>query len=114
MKAGRGYRNQAADASADRPAGRRAREFRRHLRKVVAIAAGGIFACQRAQLFEIDKAHAVGDLLDAAHFQALPLLDDADELAGLHQGLMRSGIEPGIAPPQLGDFELAAFRDTIG
>src|SRR4051794_36114973 len=54
--------------------------------EVGAVTAFGQYVAVRAQLVVADPAVAPGDLLDAADLQALPLLDDADELRCLHHG----------------------------
>src|SRR5262249_43739593 len=72
-----------------------------------------------------DVAHAIGDLFEARHHQALSLLDRVDEVRRLHQRIVGAGIEPGdaagelldmqlptlqIRPVDVGDLELAARR----
>src|SRR4051812_37684597 len=46
------------------------------------------------KLLVVDVALAIGDLLDAADLESLPLLDDPDEVAGLHQGGEAPGVQP--------------------
>src|ERR1700722_313600 len=46
------------------------------------------------QLVGADEARAPGNLLDAGHFQSLPLLDDAHEHARIEQSIVCPGIEP--------------------
>ncbi len=72
-----------------------------------------------------DVPHAVGDLLDAGHHEALPLLDRLHEERRLQQRLVGAGVEPRDAAPEpldvqraplevvevdVGDLELAARR----
>ena len=54
-----------------------------------------------------DVAHAIGDFLDAADHQPLALFDGLHELRGLEQRLVRAGVEPGDAAPELFDRERA-------
>jgi hypothetical protein len=56
---------------------------------------------QGSQLGGIDPAVHVGDLFRAADLESLPRLDGLDELAGLQQGFVRAGVEPGIAAAEL-------------
>ena len=79
----------------------------------------------RLQLLGGDVVHAIGDFLEAADHQALPLLDRLDEVRRLHERLVRAGVEPRDAAPEtldaqlstaqilevdVGDLELAARR----
>jgi len=62
------------------------------------------------QLFELSfvyEALIVGDLLNAADLQALTILNYFNELPGLHQGFVSSGIEPGYSPAEYAYIELA-------
>ena len=84
---------------------------------------------QLDQVIHVDEPRAPGNLFDAGHLQALSFLDDAHERAGIEQGVVRAGIEPGRAPAQpfdvqltdleiravqIGDFELAARGRSQG
>ena len=62
------------------------------------------------QLLGVDEALAPGDLLDARHFQPLPLLDDAHEHAGIEQRIVRAGIEPRRAAPEPLDVQRAELQ----
>src|ERR1700761_5162999 len=70
------------------------------LLEVVAVAALGKWLHQRGQLVVGDEALAPRDFLDTADLEALPVLDDLDELAGLHQRGERARVEPGRAAVQ--------------
>lgn len=59
-------------------------------------------------LLSRDVAHAVGDLFEAGDLEALAGLDGLDEGCSLQQGVVRAGIEPGVAAAHGLDVELAA------
>src|SRR5579872_2570278 len=99
------------------------------LAQIEAIAVLVVFVGDPQQLPPIDKTAAEGDLLGATDLQALAFFYGADELAGLQQGFVRAGIEPGktaaqqldrqIAPLEIeivegGDFQFAAGRGLEG
>ena len=69
---------------------------------------------QPLELVGVDEAHPVGDLLQAGDLQALPPLDDLDEVGRLEQRLVRAGVEPGHAAAEDLAAELAAVEDTRG
>jgi hypothetical protein len=54
---------------------------------------------QRPNCLIINSTCAPGYFLGTGDLQALAVLDDLDELAGLKQALMGAGIEPCITPP---------------
>ncbi len=60
----------------------------------------GAIGSQLLQLRGGDITHAIGDLLDAGDLEALALLDGLDKGRGLQQGLVGTGIQPGVAPAQ--------------
>ena len=55
-----------------------------------------------------DVPHAVGNLFEAGDLEALASLDGLDEGCSLQQGVVRAGIEPGVAAAHSLDVELAA------
>ena len=55
-----------------------------------------------------DVAHAVGDLFEAGDFEALAGLDGLDEGGCLQQGVVGTGVEPGVAAAHSLDVELVA------
>lgn len=59
-------------------------------------------------LLSRDVAHAVGDLFEAGDLEALAGLDSLDEGCSLQQGVVRAGIEPGVAAAHGLDVELVA------
>ena len=59
-------------------------------------------------LLSRDVAHAVGNLFEACDFEALASLDGLDKGCGLQQGVVRAGIEPGVAAAHGLDVELMA------
>ena len=56
----------------------------------------------------VDEAHPVGDFLDAGDLQALAVLDRLDVVGGLDERFGGAGVEPGEAPAEALDAELAA------
>lgn len=81
------------------------------------------------ELLLVDKALAVGNLLDAGDVDALPLLDDGNELGGLEEAVVRAGVQPDHAAAHAlhrkgvgaeislvdgGNLELAARRGLDG
>ncbi len=58
----------------------------------------------------VDEPRPPGRLLDAADLHALPLLDDPHELGRADQRAERAGVEPGGAPVEHGDPQLALAR----
>src|SRR6266404_1850682 len=61
---------------------------------------------QLHQLIGVDETRAPGDLFNAGHFQSLSFLDDADERAGIEQGIVSAGIKPGRTPAQTFDVQI--------
>lgn len=59
-------------------------------------------------LLSRDVAHAVGNLFEAGDLEALASLDGLDEGCGLQQGVVRAGVEPGIAAAHGLDMEVMA------
>ena len=59
-------------------------------------------------LLSRDVAHAVGDLFEAGDLEALASLDGLDEGCGLKQGVVRAGVEPGVAAAHGLDMKLVA------
>lgn len=59
-------------------------------------------------LLSCDVAHAIGDFFEAGDLEALTGLDGLDEGCGLQQGVVRAGIEPGVAAAHGLDVELVA------
>ena len=59
-------------------------------------------------LFASDVAHAVGDLFEAGDLEALAGLNGLDEGGCLQEGVVRAGIEPGVAAAHRLDVELVA------
>lgn len=59
-------------------------------------------------LLSRDVAHAVGNLFEAGNLEALASLDGLDEGCSLQQGVVRAGIEPGVAAAHGLDMELVA------
>lgn len=59
-------------------------------------------------LLSRDVAHAVGDLFETGDLEALAGLDGLDEGCSLQQGVVRAGIEPGIASAHGLDVKLVA------
>lgn len=59
-------------------------------------------------LLSRDVAHAVGNLFEAGDLEALAGLDGLDEGCSLQQGVVRAGIEPGVAAAHGLDVELVA------
>lgn len=59
-------------------------------------------------LLSRDVAHAVGNLFEAGNLEALAGLDGLDEGCSLQQGVVRAGIEPGVAAAHGLDVELVA------
>ena len=59
-------------------------------------------------LLSRDVAHAVGNLFEAGNLEALSGLDGLDEGCSLQQGVVRAGIEPGVAAAHGLDVELVA------
>src|SRR4051794_28388181 len=53
-----------------------------------------------------DVPHAARDLLEARDHESLPLFDGVDVIRGLHQRVVRAGVEPGDATRELLDGEL--------
>lgn len=81
------------------------------------------------ELLGVDPALAEGDFFRAGYFEALTVFQGGYELAGIEQGFVGAGVEPGVAPAhdlyiesalfeiqavQIGDFELAARRRFEG
>src|SRR6185312_9369020 len=62
------------------------------------------------QLFRVDKTLVEGDFLRTGDLQALPFLDDVDELRRFQQRVMGAGIEPGIAAAKPLDVKVAASK----
>src|SRR6476469_5589816 len=62
------------------------------------------------EMIEGDVAEPERDLLRARHPHALALLEDLDEMAGLDQGSVRAGVEPGEAAAQDFDMEVAPLE----
>ena len=56
---------------------------------------------------------AQGDVLQAGHLLALTLLDHLDERRGLGQRVMSAGVQPGEAPAQGLQTELAALEELL-
>ena len=65
---------------------------------------------QPAQVVFADEAHAPGHLFETGDLEALPRLDDLDEVDGLVQRLVGPGVEPGRAAAQHLDDEAAAAQ----
>ena len=59
-------------------------------------------------LLSRDVAHAIGNLFEAGNLEALAGLDGLDEGCSLQQGVVRAGIEPGVAAAHGLDVELVA------
>src|SRR5699024_8476294 len=65
------------------------------LPQVLTIGAGPVRVGVIPQLLVADQPHTPRDLLWAADFQALPLLDRADKVAGAVEIVDRAGVQPG-------------------
>src|SRR5262249_45526852 len=65
------------------------------------------------ELLCVDKAAAVGDLLDAGDHPALTLLDRAHELGGVQNRVRRAGVEPDEAAPRARAGLFAAGIDAL-
>lgn len=57
-----------------------------------------------------NKAHAEGNFFQTGDFQALALFQGFDKAAGFVQGIEGSGVQPGEAPAQQFDAQVAAFQ----
>src|SRR5438093_10567562 len=103
----------------------RSRLAREHAQQVLAVRVVAHRLGDALDGARADPAHAIGDLLEAGDHHALPRLDRLDEGGRLQQRLVRAGVEPGHAAPELldvqavraqirgvdvGDLELAARR----
>src|SRR3977135_1985277 len=65
------------------------------------------------QLFERagrDVPHPVRDLLQARHHQSLSLFDRVNIVGGLHERLVRAGVQPGDAARELLDVKLRSLQ----
>jgi hypothetical protein len=69
-----------------------------------------VFCRHPGEGFERDVALAQCDLLRAGDAQALALLQDLDEMAGLDQRGMRAGVEPGEAAAEHLDKQVATLE----
>lgn len=70
-----------------------------------------VFSKRLGELVDLlsrDVAHAVGNLFEAGNLEALASLDGLDEGCSLQQGVVRAGIEPGVAAAHGLDVELVA------
>src|SRR5262245_11503077 len=63
-----------------------------------------------AQLVVVEKSLPPGHFLGRPDAQSLPVLDGADEVAGVVERLERAGVEPGRAAGEHLHLELAAFE----
>lgn len=59
-------------------------------------------------LLSRDVTHAVGDFFEAGNLEALASLDGLDEGCGLQQGVVGTGVEPGVAAAHGLDVEFVA------
>mgnify|MGYP000172639273 CR=1 FL=1 len=64
-------------------------------------------------LLSRDVAHAIGNLFEAGDLEALAGLDSLDEGCSLQQGVVRAGIEPGVAAAHGLDVELVAREVSL-
>src|SRR5215470_711270 len=62
------------------------------------------------EAFAVDIPHVIGNLLNARDLEPLAHLDRAHELGCLEQGLVRAGVEPGAAAPELFDGQQPALE----
>src|SRR5271157_2864789 len=76
--------------------------------EITAVAAVAQLPGQVAQLVLPDQTHPIGDLLRAANDQPLTLFNRLDKIGGLQQGFMAACVQPGNAPAELLDVQLAA------
>ena len=86
------------------------REGAMHRQQILSVTALGRALRQSVELIDVDVAQPQRDLLDAGNTQALALLEDLHEVAGLDQRLMRPGVKPGEAAPEHLDMQIAAFE----
>ncbi len=82
------------------------------LRKSTEVLPIGILASAAGEIGELlgsDETLSPGDLLDAGDLQALPFFEGFDEGAGLEQGVMGAGVEPGEAAAAIVYIPLPVF-----
>src|SRR5690242_19196049 len=84
----------------------------RHTLQITAVFGALETGRQTPQLLGVDESAQEGDLLHAGDLQPLPALHDAHELGRLEQGFMGARVEPGKAPAQPLDPELAGLEIT--
>src|SRR4051812_26406125 len=65
---------------------------------------------QIAQLCIVDEPEVVRDLLRARDLQSLPQLHGLDKIRGLQQRLLRAGVKPREAAPELLDPQFADLQ----
>src|SRR5262245_24750008 len=86
------------------------RSFMRNAHEMLAIAAFQERFGEREQLRAVNEAHAISDLLNAGNGYALAVLDRAHKLHRLDQGVMGTGVQPGVTTAELLDVELAPCK----
>src|SRR5262249_11067379 len=70
----------------------------------------GVSTRQAAQIVRVNKTARISNFLRTADQESLPVLNRANELRCLQQRIMASGVEPGIAAPELDDMKFLAFE----
>jgi len=83
------------------------------IQQILAIAGLSQFRSQGPDSVPVDETHLKGDFLRTTHFQTLACRHRTDELAGLEQGIVRSGIEPCMPAAKDFDHQLVAFQIEI-